>query len=65
MPILLQHWSLLALGCLSGFAPDQTAIQQQDQMQQLQIEAVERKIETLLDTRNKIDERSVKLHLPS
>ena len=65
MPILLQYGSLLALGCLSGFAPDQTAIQQQNQMQQLQIEAVERKIETLLDTRNKIDERSVKLHLPS
>ena len=55
MAILLQHWSLLALGCLSGFAPDQTAIQQQNQMQQLQIETVGRKIETLLGTRNKID----------
>jgi hypothetical protein len=54
MPILLQHWSLLVLGCLSGFAPDRTAMQQQDQMQQLQIETVERKIEALLDTRNKI-----------
>jgi hypothetical protein len=34
---------------------DQTAIQQQHQMQQLEIEALKRKIEALLDTRNKID----------
>ena len=34
---------------------DQTAIQQQHQMQQLEIEGLKRKIEALLDTRNKID----------
>ncbi|MDB2542814.1 hypothetical protein N9X45_03105, partial [Pseudomonadales bacterium] len=34
---------------------DQTAIQQQHQIQQLEIEALKRKIEALLDTRNKID----------
>lgn len=34
---------------------DQTAIQQQHQIQQLEIEALKRKIEALLDARNKID----------
>jgi predicted membrane protein len=33
---------------------DQTAIQQQHQMQQLEIETLERKIKTPLDTRNKL-----------
>ena len=54
MPTLLQHWSLLALGCLYGFVPDQKTIQQQYQMQQPKIGIAKGKIETLLDTRNKL-----------